>query len=134
MPHVHILPSRWPLLKFSLTSTRTLFNHLLSDLPRPLFHLFHSHHPPSCIIISSLRITSLYHTYFTYLDMPVYSLGAWAIDESSPLDPALCHGDNFLSGVPHLLHTRRHVSPPRVSFPLHVRACLVMLDWGFLGV
>ena len=49
--------------------------------------------------------------------MPVYSLGVWAIDQSSPLDPALCHGDNFLPGVPHLLHFRLHVSPPGVSWP-----------------
>ena len=53
----------------------------------------------------------------TCLLVPVYSLGAWAIDESSPLDPALCHGDNFLPGVPHILHFRLHVSPPGVSWP-----------------
>ena len=56
--------------------------------------------------------------------MPVYSLAAWAIDESSPLDPALSHGDDFLPGVPHLLHFRLHVSLPDVSwlssFPLGV--------------
>ena len=75
--------------------------------------------------------------------MPVYSLGAWAIDESSPLDPALRHGDNFLPGVPHFLHTsesmsRRHVflARPFFLFPwgFSVRACLVRLDSGFLSV
>ena len=45
----------------------------------------------------------------TYLGpMLVYSLGEWAFDESSPLDPALRHADNFQPGVP-------HVSPPGVS-------------------
>ena len=48
--------------------------------------------------------------------MPVYSLGAWTIDESSPLDPALRHGDNFMPGVPHRLQLRLHVSPPGVSW------------------
>ena len=74
--------------------------------------------------------------------MPFYSLGAWAIDGSSPLDPELRHGDSFLPGVPILLHSRLHVSLPRVSWssylPLslgfHVRACLVMLDWDFRNV
>ena len=51
--------------------------------------------------------------------MPVYSLRAWAIDESSPLDPAFHHDDNFLSVVPHLL---RFASSPSLGF--HVRACL----------
>ena len=49
--------------------------------------------------------------------MPVYSLGAWTIDESSPLDAALRQGDNFLPGVPRLLHFPLHVSPPGVSWP-----------------
>ena len=49
--------------------------------------------------------------------MPVYSLGAWAIDQSSPPDPALRHGCNFLPGVPHLPRLRLHVSPPSVSWP-----------------
>ena len=60
---------------------------------------------------------SSWSTYFTYLLMPVYSLGAWAIDERSPPDPALRHGDNFLPGVLHLPHFRLHVSPPGVSWP-----------------
>ena len=34
----------------------------------------------------------------------VKSLGAWTIDESSPFDPVLRHGDNFLPDVPHFLH------------------------------
>ena len=55
--------------------------------------------------------------YITYLLMPAYSLGAWAIDKSSPPDPALRQGDNFLPGVPHLPHFRLHVSPPGVSWP-----------------
>ena len=74
--------------------------------------------------------------------MPVYSLGAWAIDQSSPPDPALRHGCNFLPGVPHLPRFRLHVSPPgflgrpRFLFPwgFHVSACLVMLVVGFLSV
>ena len=50
--------------------------------------------------------------------MPVYSLGAWAIDQSSPPDPALRQGDKkILPGVPHLPHFRLHVSPPGVSWP-----------------
>ena len=49
--------------------------------------------------------------------MSVYSLGACAIDGSYPLDPALRHGDNFLPGVPHILHFRLHVSPGGVSWP-----------------
>ena len=53
----------------------------------------------------------------TYLLMPVYSLGAWAIDQSSPPDPVLHHGSNFLPGVPHLPRFRLHVSPPGVSWP-----------------
>ena len=52
-----------------------------------------------------------------YLLTPVYSLGAWAIDQSSPPDPALRHGCNFLPGVPHLHRFRLHVSPPGVSWP-----------------
>ena len=52
----------------------------------------------------------------TYLLMPVYSLGAWAIDQSSPPEPALRHGCNFLPGVPHLPRFRLHVSPPGVLF------------------
>ena len=52
-----------------------------------------------------------------YLLMPVYSMGAWAIDQSSPPDPALRHGCNFLPGVPHLPRFRLHVSPPGVSWP-----------------
>ena len=54
----------------------------------------------------------------TYLLMPVFSLGAWAIDQTSPQDPALRQGDNFLPGVPHLPHFRFHVSPPSVSWSL----------------
>ena len=53
----------------------------------------------------------------TYLLMPVYSLGGWAIDQSSPPDPALRHDCNFLPGVPHLPRFRLHVSPPGVSWP-----------------
>ena len=49
--------------------------------------------------------------------MPVYSLGAWAIDQSSPPDPALRHGCNFLPGVPHPPRFRLQVSPPGVSWP-----------------
>ena len=41
----------------------------------------------------------------------------WAIDQSSPPDPALRHGCNFLPGVPHLPLFRLHVSPPGVSWP-----------------
>ena len=80
------------------------------------------------------------HVAFTYLLMPVYSLGAWAIDQSSPPDPALRHGCNFLPGVPHLPRFRLHISPPGVSWPsscplslgipcqcLSCDACLVML-------
>ena len=52
-----------------------------------------------------------------YLLTPVYSLVAWAIDQSSPPDPALRHGCNFLPGVPHLPRFRLHVSPPGVSWP-----------------
>ena len=55
-------------------------------------------------------------TYLLLL-MPVYSLGAWAIDQSSPPDPALRHGCNFLPGVPHLPRFRLHISPPGVSWP-----------------
>ena len=58
----------------------------------------------------------LIHPCFTLL-MPIYSLGAWAIDQSSPLDPALRQGDHFLPGVSHLLHFRLDVSPPGVSWP-----------------
>ena len=39
------------------------------------------------------------HITLTYLLMPIYSLGGWSIDQSSPQDPALRQGDNFLPGV-----------------------------------
>ena len=86
--------------------------------------------PASCLPLNPWDV-SLYN-----LLMLVYSLVALAIGEISPLDPALGHVDNFLPGVPHLLHFRFHVSPPGVSWPssflfprgFHVRACLVMLD------
>ena len=41
----------------------------------------------------------------TYLIMLVYSLEAWTIDYSSPPDPVLRHGDNFLPGLSHLLRS-----------------------------
>ena len=78
-----------------------------------------------------------------HLCMPVYSLGAWAIDESSPLDPVLLHGGNFLPGVPHNLFftsdsiSRYHVFLGHPLFLLpcgfHVRACLVMQGCPIYG-
>ena len=76
-----------------------------------------------CSVITSpirpptLRNITSSNVELTYLLMPVYSLGAWAIDQSSPPDPALRHGCNFLPGVPHLPRFRLHVSPPGVSWP-----------------
>ena len=46
------------------------------------------------------------------LTYAVYSLGAWTIDDISPLYHALRHGDDSRSGVPHILHfdmSRRQV-------------------------
>ena len=63
------------------------------------------------------HINGIMHPLLTYLLMPVYSPGARAIDQSSPLDPALRQGDTFLPGVPHLPLFRLHVSPPGVSWP-----------------
>ena len=63
------------------------------------------------------KFSTIFFIGHTYLLMPVYSLGAWAIDQSSPPDPALRHGCNFLPGVPHLPRFRLHVSPPGVSWP-----------------
>ena len=73
----------------------------------------------------------------SYLLVPFYSLGAWAIDKSCPLVPALRHGDNLLPGVPHLLHFRLHVSPPGVSwqfsFPLPFADCMSDFELRFLS-
>ena len=64
------------------------------------------------------RFVDIYFRVMAYLlTYAVYSLGAWAIDQSSPPDPALRHGCNFLPGVPHLPRFRLHVSPPGVSWP-----------------
>ena len=69
--------------------------------------------------------------------------GSMVIDESSPLNPALRHGDNFLPGVSHLLHFRTpclttvcFLTVLLSSSPcgFHVRACLLMLDLGFLSI
>ena len=76
----------------------------------------------------------------TYLLMPVYSLGAWAIDQSSPPDPALRQGDNFLPGYlialtsDSMSRSQVFLGRPLFLFPrgFHVSACLVMLDVGFL--
>ena len=60
--------------------------------------------------------------------MPVYSLGAWAIDESSPPDPVLRHGDHkvLLTLSDHFTFTipRRHLF---TNVSILFAVCLVIL-------
>ena len=76
----------------------------------------------------------------TYLLMLVYWLGAWTIDERSPLDPALRHGDTFLpcrltpsSPLPTPCLAKVFLDRPlfRFHWGVHVKACLMMLDRSF---
>ena len=72
--------------------------------------------------------------------MPVYSLGAWAIDQSSPPDPALlaisCQVYPIFLASDSTSRRQVFLGRPLFLFPwgFHVRACLVMLVVGFLSV
>ena len=85
---------------------------------------------PTSFNISPFALSMLIH-------ISVYSLiylcpsTRWEHRPSMKALHCLRHDDNFLPGVPHLLHFRLHVSPPGVFWPsyfplplgFHVRAC-----------